>query len=111
MAFEFRGYREIAGMTQAQVAEALGKTINTIRSWETGRTAPGADDLSAMCRLYGCDPCEIMGWPTRDGLPVAPPLGEVERGIVEDYAKCDVKWRALIADVARAARSASEAGL
>lgn len=111
MAFEFRGYREIAGITQAQVAEALGKTINTIRSWESGRTAPGADDLAAMCRLYECDPCEIMGWPTRGGLPVAPPLGEVERGIVEDYAKCDVKWRALIADVARAARSASEAGL
>ena len=74
MAFEFRGYREIAGMTQAQVAE-------------------------------------IMGWPTRDGLPIVPPLGEVERGIVEDYGKCDVKWRALIADVARAARSASDAGL
>ncbi|WP_141726987.1 helix-turn-helix transcriptional regulator, partial [Streptomyces niveus] len=37
---ERRRLREAKAMTEKQVAEALGVTQTTVRSWETGRTSP-----------------------------------------------------------------------
>ncbi len=47
--------RTIAGLSQKEVANALGKGLSTIRNWETdGGAGPKTqDDLIVMCRLYG----------------------------------------------------------
>jgi transcriptional regulator with XRE-family HTH domain len=46
--------REEHGLSQVELAEKLGKSQNTISSWETGRTIPKMKDLNVLCDLYGC---------------------------------------------------------
>lgn len=48
-------FRERSGMTVAEVARKVGKSKQTISSWETCRTTPSASDLMAMCRVYEVD--------------------------------------------------------
>lgn len=42
-----------AGLMQSEVAEKLGKSKQTIGSWEKGKTQPKATELTALCCLYG----------------------------------------------------------
>lgn len=46
--------REENGLSQVDLAEKLGKSQNTISSWETGRTMPRMKDMNALCSLYDC---------------------------------------------------------
>ncbi|MFD6329986.1 sigma factor-like helix-turn-helix DNA-binding protein [Streptomyces niveus] len=48
---ERRRLREAKAMTEKQVAEALGVTQTTVRSWETGRTSPQGRRREAYARL------------------------------------------------------------
>ncbi|HEY9299208.1 MULTISPECIES: helix-turn-helix transcriptional regulator [unclassified Coleofasciculus] len=45
--------REELGLTQRDVALALGKTVQTVSNWETGLYEPKLTprDLKALCRL------------------------------------------------------------
>ena len=42
-----------AGLTQAQVAERLGKRQQAIGNWETGYSQPDINSLLNICSLYG----------------------------------------------------------
>lgn len=44
--------REQAGLTQAQVAEKLGKRQQAIGNWETGYAQPDANTIFLLCNLY-----------------------------------------------------------
>lgn len=46
--------REEHGLSQVELAEKLGKSQNTISSWETGRTMPRMKDMNVLCSLYDC---------------------------------------------------------
>lgn len=46
--------REEHGLSQVDLAKKLGKSQNTISSWETGRTVPKMKDLNVLCELYDC---------------------------------------------------------
>ncbi|MFD4114431.1 sigma factor-like helix-turn-helix DNA-binding protein [Streptomyces niveus] len=48
---ERRRLREAKALTEKQVAEALGVTQTTVRSWETGRTSPQGRRREAYARL------------------------------------------------------------
>lgn len=48
-----RAARVNAGMTLVDAAKALGRTRQTVSSWETGKTEPKASDLQNLCDLYG----------------------------------------------------------
>ncbi|MET9695758.1 helix-turn-helix domain-containing protein [Streptomyces sp. NPDC006529] len=48
---ERRRLREAAGLTQDDVAAAIGVTPSTVRSWETGRTAPRGRKREAYLKL------------------------------------------------------------
>lgn len=48
-----RELRERAGMTQLQLAAALGVTPGAVYNWERGRNEPKASQLRAMARLFG----------------------------------------------------------
>lgn len=48
--------RETQNMTQAEMADRLGVSRQTISSWESGRTFPGANMLQEMRNIFGEDP-------------------------------------------------------
>lgn len=56
---ERRRLREAKAMTEKQVAEALGVTQTTVRSWETGRTTPQGRRREAYARLLEAYAAEL----------------------------------------------------
>lgn len=47
-----RELRGAAGLTQLQLAHALGVTPSAVYNWERGRNEPKASQLRAMARLF-----------------------------------------------------------
>ncbi|WP_369146039.1 sigma factor-like helix-turn-helix DNA-binding protein [Streptomyces sp. R44] len=62
---ERRRLREALALSEEQVAEAMGVTKATVRSWETGRSAPRGRKREAYARLLGAHGPEAP-------LPAAP---------------------------------------
>ena len=57
-----RRAREQAGLTQSRLAQLIGKSPTTIRSWEHGRTKPAHPGaVSAMAAVLGLDENELLG--------------------------------------------------
>jgi transcriptional regulator with XRE-family HTH domain len=57
-----RRAREQAGLTQSRLAQLIGKSPTTIRSWEHGRTNPAdRGAVSAMAAVLGLDETELLG--------------------------------------------------
>lgn len=53
--------RERAGLSQARVAQLIGKSASTVRAWEQGRTKPGeAQSVSALAAVLGLDETELL---------------------------------------------------
>ncbi|MFF9621926.1 helix-turn-helix domain-containing protein [Streptomyces griseosporeus] len=66
---ERRRLRETASLTQAQLAARLGVSRQTVRAWESGRTAPRGAKGEAYLRLLA----EFAGHPAGGGPEVTPP--------------------------------------
>ncbi|WP_435058876.1 helix-turn-helix domain-containing protein [Streptomyces sp. bgisy060] len=66
---ERRRLREALALNEEQVAEAMGVTKATVKSWETGRSEPRGRKLEAYAKLLGTSGAE-------DPLPAAPPAAE-----------------------------------
>ncbi len=59
--------REQRGITQKELASAIGKTETTIRNWEHGRS--GLDWFEAvahLCKALGCTPNDLFGYERLD---------------------------------------------
>lgn len=56
---ELRRLRESEALTQAQVAARVGVSLETVRSWETGRSTPHGRNRDTYARL-------VAEWATRD---------------------------------------------
>lgn len=53
--------RERAGLSQARVAQLIGKSASTVRAWEQGRTRPAdAPSVSALAAVLGLDESELL---------------------------------------------------
>ena len=50
-----KGARANAGLTQADVAKALGVSTNTVHNWEKGASFPDIQQCNQLCELYGVD--------------------------------------------------------
>lgn len=61
MVMNLKAAREHAGMTQQQVAEAVGASLYSVRKWEQGRNEPDASMLCALADLYGCTTDTLLG--------------------------------------------------
>lgn len=48
-----------AGLKQSEMAERLGKSVNTICDWEKGRKSPRVDEFEAYCRECGIEPEKV----------------------------------------------------
>lgn len=49
------------GYSQAQVAEAIGVSANTISNWEVGKFEPTGAKLKALSDLFGCTTDYLLG--------------------------------------------------
>lgn len=54
--------RRALGLTQEQVADALGVTAPAVNKWEKGATCPDVTLLAPLARLLGIDLNELMGF-------------------------------------------------
>lgn len=49
-----------AGLTQADIAQKLNVTAQTISAWERGVKNPKLDTIIRVCNAIGCDASEIL---------------------------------------------------
>ena len=67
--------RREKGLSQEQIAQQLHVTRQTVSSWETGRTVPGAEMLAPLAQALGAPLSDLLG-----GEPApAPPSGKAGR--------------------------------
>jgi transcriptional regulator with XRE-family HTH domain len=72
--------REAAGLSQARLAQLIGRSPSTVRAWEQGRSNPGdAGSVAALAAVLGLDEDHLLG---KAGFeprpPSAPPQLETE---------------------------------
>ena len=53
--------RRAKGWTQADLAQKLFITRQTVSGWEIGRTQPGLDVLGELADVLDCSPLDIIG--------------------------------------------------
>lgn len=70
--------REARGWTQAQLAQALGTTQQTVQRWESGQTDPKASQVKAVSEALGITVSFLLG--VDEGS--APQLGDDERELL-----------------------------
>lgn len=51
--FSLKAARVNARLSQKAAAKAIGISNKTLSSWENGNTAPTADVIPVICKLYG----------------------------------------------------------
>lgn len=104
MKLMLRELRKAAGLSQQEIAEALGMPRRTYGSYERGERSINLKLAAAICNVLGCTPNDLVGWPM-DGLTPD------ESDLVKSYKACDTPTRASVLMVARngALASASQA--
>lgn len=55
-------YRELAGMTQAMLAEKIGVTQSTISNWECGERKPDIYALKKIAYALSCTTDELLAY-------------------------------------------------
>lgn len=60
MAISIKAARINAGLTQTEVGEAVGKTKNTIASYEAYTTTPDIQTAQAMAKLFNMSVDDII---------------------------------------------------
>jgi transcriptional regulator with XRE-family HTH domain len=55
-----RAAREARGLTQSDLAAALGRTPTSVSYWEGGQRSPGLDDLVEIARVLGVEPATLL---------------------------------------------------
>lgn len=109
MKLNIRNMRKKAGLTQTDLAEAIGVNLSTVGNWERLVTCPDAEQVWNCAVALGCTPNDILGWyedhPREDG---GERLTSEEREIVGCYRESTPQWKQNIAMTARAAAGESK---
>lgn len=67
-------YRKRQGLSQIELAEALGVSRQTVSKWETGTALPSAENLLALSKLYGVPVDALLNGKTAESVPEAVPV-------------------------------------
>lgn len=109
MKLNIRNMRKKAGLTQTDLAEAIGVNLSTVGNWERLVTCPDAEQVWNCAVALGCTPNDILGWyedhPREDN---GERLTSEEREIVGCYRQSTPQWRQNISMTARAAAGESK---
>ena len=57
---QIESFRKKKGLTQAQLASAIGYSENTIWRWENAQRVPNAEALKILARVLGCTIDELV---------------------------------------------------
>lgn len=79
--------RELRGYTQAEVAEELGMSVQSVSAWEHGRREPGLDALAQLAQVLGC----AVG----DFFPAAESEPMTDRPLIQRLASLERQFTAL----------------
>lgn len=60
MGEKLREARQRAGMTQAQLAEAIGCKQKDVSRWEAGQIEPGVLTVKKMAHVLGCSMDDLV---------------------------------------------------
>lgn len=60
MGEKIRQAREKAGMSQHELARALGISSTAISFWESGKTAPTVGNLYRLASILGVEPGDLL---------------------------------------------------
>jgi transcriptional regulator with XRE-family HTH domain len=52
--------RDLAILTQAELAEEVGVSVTTISHWETGSKRPRASNIRKLAKVLGVSPQEVL---------------------------------------------------
>lgn len=63
-----RGLRRRANLTQSQLAEAIGKSLDTVSNIERGVCSTGIETMGAIAAIVGVELAELFEW----NEPVSP---------------------------------------
>ena len=62
-----RKFRKEKGMTQEQLAEALGVTVGAISKWELGTSVPELAMIAAMAEFFELSMDTLVGYEMQNG--------------------------------------------
>lgn len=110
MKLNIKAMRKKAGLTQSELADAVGVNLSTVGNWERLVTCPDAEQVWNCAVALGCTPNDILDWngnepETCNGTA----LSVEECEIVDCYRQSTDQWRQNIAMTARAAAGQSMA--
>ena len=77
---QIKKYRNIKGMTQQDIADALGESSGrVIYNWEKGIGRPDCDKLARLCDLLGVSADELIGCKSMAQRPTATEWGKLQK--------------------------------
>lgn len=57
---QIRHYRELAMLTQDDLAKKLKTSLHSVWRWENNKVEPRASELSQMAEIFGCSIDELL---------------------------------------------------
>lgn len=60
MGEKIREYRERKGMTQRDLAASIGVDASAVSLWESGKTAPTANNIVKLASILGVTPGDLF---------------------------------------------------
>ena len=101
---QIRFFRKKRGLTQSQLAEAIGETRQTVYKYETGivRSVP-AHKLEKIAAVLSCTPAELAGWTAQANSTtseeLSPYLTEDDVRLLEAWHQATDKERRIISTI------------
>lgn len=65
---KIKALRQRAGLTQLQLAEAMGTGRSAVANWEIGLTNPKTMELPNLARVLGCSIDDLFEYPLQTDL-------------------------------------------
>lgn len=108
MKLNIKAMRKKAGLTQSELADAIGVNLSTVGNWERLATCPDAEQVWNCALALNCTPNDILGWYEDHPRDEGERLTSDEREIVGCYRQSTPQWKQNIAMTARAAAGESK---
>lgn len=70
--------RSRCGMTQAQLADCIGRSVSEVSRWERGVALPALDVLRRLCRVLCVSLGDLVPRDPQESRPIQPPFNQVD---------------------------------